>query len=424
MSSILFKTITIIDEDYNQKNEMYVGIKDRKIDYIGFEYKSGYEREYDGTNKCLIPAFYNAHAHSPMALLRGYAENMSLNDWLFKKIFPFEATLDEEDIYQSMLLSCAEMISFGCISTSDMYYKGEAMAKAVLESGIKSNISLGVTIYNEKEIKDEYTALIKEYGSISDRLKIDFSIHAPYTSTPKIVKKFSDMAVDYGCNMHIHLSETRQENIDCKTKYNLTPTEYFEKGGVFRVPTTAAHCVHLNDGDISILKKHGVTAATCPASNLKLASGICDVKRLIDNDINVALGTDSVASNNNLDMFDEMKLFALLPKGIKKDPTVITPSQCLYAASKAGAISQGRKDCGCIAVGNRADLAVIDMDRPHLTPIHDILNTLVYSANGSDVVLTMSDGKILYENGDFYTIDIEKVKAYARKRIKRTVNHE
>ncbi|OGO89516.1 MAG: hypothetical protein A2Y15_05715 [Clostridiales bacterium GWF2_36_10] len=415
---MIFKGITLVDENFCHQEAMFVGVTDNCIDYVGKEYKNGYKREYDGINKCLIPAFYNAHAHSPMVLMRGYAENLFLSDWLNNKIFPFEATLTEEDIYMSMLLSVAEMLSFGCISTTDMYFKGEAMAKAVIESGVKSNISLAATVYNSDALKKEYPALIKQYGNISDRLKIDISVHAPYTSTPELVKDFSDMAVDYGLNMHIHLSETEQENIECKKKYGLTPTEYFEKGGIFRVPTTAAHCVYLEDDDIEIIKKYNVTVATCPTSNLKLASGYCDVKRLFESGIKVALGTDSVASNNNLDMFGDMELFAILPKGIKRDPIVITPAQTLFAATRSGALSQGRDDCGCITVGNRADLSVINLDKPHLTPVHDILNTLIYSANGSDVVLTMSDGKILYENGEFKTIDIEKVKSYARKRIK------
>ncbi len=418
MNSMLFKSITIVDENFSQKNNMFVGVRNGRIDYIGCEYKAGYEREYDGANKCLIPGFVNAHAHSPMALLRGYAENMALSDWLFKKIFPFEATLTEEDVYYSSLLSFAEMISFGCVSTNDMYYKGEAMAKAVLESGVKSNISLAATVYNADALKTEYKELLASYKTYCDRLKVEISVHAPYTSNPEIVREFSEIAVMNGCNLHIHLSETLQENMECKEKYGCTPTEYFEKNGAFRVPVTAAHCVYLEDGDLEILKKHGATVATCPTSNLKLASGVCDVQRLLDYGINVAIGTDSVASNNNLDMFGEMKLFALLPKGIKKDPTLITPAQCLYAASRAGALSQGRVDCGVIAVGSRADLAVVDLERPHLTPVHDVLNNLVYSALGSDVVLTMADGKILFENGEFYTIDIEKVKAYANKRIK------
>ena len=419
MSSMLFKLITIVDEHFTQKDNMYVGVTDNRIDYVGAEYKAGYEREYDGVRKCLIPGFVNAHAHSPMALLRGYAENMALSDWLFKKIFPFEETLSEEDVYYSMLLSFAEMISFGCISTTDMYYMGDAMAKAVLESGVKSNISLAATVGNAEALKKEYEEMFEKYKDANGRLKIEVSVHAPYTSTPEIVRDFSEIAVKYGCNLHIHLSETLQENIDCKAKYGCTPTEYFEKNGAFRVPTTAAHCVYLEDGDIEILKQYNVTVATCPTSNLKLASGVCDVQKLLDSGVNVAIGTDSVASNNNLDMFGEMKLFALLPKGIQKDPTLVTPAQCLYAATRAGALSQGRADCGAIVVGNRADLAVVDLDKPHLTPVHDVLNTLVYSAIGSDVALTMADGKILYENGEFYTIDVEKVKHYARKRIKK-----
>ena len=220
--------------------------------------------------------------------------------------------------------------------------------------------------------------------------------------------------------MHVHVSETRLEHEECKQRHGgRTPARVLCDLGAFDVPATAAHCVWAEESDMEIFREKGVTVASCPVSNLKLASGVCDVPALMKKGIRVAVGTDSAASNNSLNFIEEMKFFALLNKEKKGDPTVITPAETLYAATRAGALSQGRNDCGLLKVGQRADLTVLDIRQPHMTPVHDLANNVVYSASGSDVVLTMADGRVLYRDGDFLTIDIEKTLAETENACRR-----
>jgi 5-methylthioadenosine/S-adenosylhomocysteine deaminase len=242
------------------------------------------------------------------------------------------------------------------------------------------------------------------------RVKTDMSLHAEYTSTPKVVAAVAAQCRELGLRMHIHLSETKQEHEACKLRHQgQTPTQYFEALDLFKNPTTAAHGIWLEPADFTILAEHGASIATNPVSNLKLASGICNVPYALQQGINVALGTDSVASNNNLNLFEEIKLHALLHKNTTGDPTLITPAQALQAATLCGARSQGRNNCGVIKEGYQADLAVIDTNQPYMKPAHNLLNNLVYSACGTDVCLTMVDGKVLYRDGEYPELDLEKI---------------
>lgn len=412
---MLIKNITLIDENFQVQENRYVGIDGQQITYISKEApKQDFGRVYDGTGKLLMSGFVNTHAHSPMTLMRGYGENLALQDWLNKKIFPFEDKLTGDAVYWGTLLAMAESIRFGIVSTTDMYYFSEDMIRAIDESGTKNNISRSVTCFDDSDLwslqsAKEMKSIYETYHNAADgRIKVDMSIHAEYTSTPKIVKQMAEYTQSIGANMHVHLSETKLEHEECKQRHGLTPAAYFNKLGLFETPTTAAHCVWLEDEDFEILWEKGVTAASNPVSNMKLASGVCNVPKLLASGINVTLGTDSVASNNSLNFIEEMKVFACAAKERLKDPTAVTPKQALKAATLAGAISQGREDCGSIKVGNKADLIVLDISGPHMHPVHDLINNLVYSASGSDIVMTMADGKILYENGQYTTIDIEK----------------
>ncbi len=413
---MLFKNITILNENSEIKENMYVGTEGKKIAYVGDHApEKNYGEEYDGKGKLLMPAFYNAHAHSPMTLMRGYGENLSLQDWLNTRIFPFEDHLDSEAVYNATLLAMAESLRYGIVSSSDMYYFCADMARAVEESGAKANISRAISQFEEGSIKDtprfkEAEEFVKEWhGAADGRILVDASIHAEYTNTLTSMAEVSEYAAKNNIIMHVHISETKQEHEECKNKYDgKTPAQLLNEIGAFETPAVAAHCIWTEDSDVEIFKEKGVTIATCPVSNLKLASGICDVRKYLENGINVAIGTDSVASNNSLNFIEEMKYFALLGKAKTGDPTVITPEQTIYAATRAGAIAQGRKDAGILAEGMTADLIVIDIDQPHMRPVHDLKNNLVYSASGSDVVLTMCDGKVLYKDGIFLTIDVEK----------------
>jgi len=426
---MLFKNIGILDENLEFKENMYVGIEGTKIEYIGTEMpKKAYGTTYDGKGKLLMSAFFNAHGHSPMTLMRGYGENMNLQDWLFKKIFPFEDHLDSAAVYSGTLLSMAESIRYGIVSTSDMYYFTDDMVKAVLDSGLKANISRAISHFDDtdpwegvrlKEMKQAF----ERYHNLNDgQIKIDCSIHAEYTNNLLSMRAVSDYANEVGTIMHIHISETESEHEDCKRKYGMTPIQLFESMGTWNTKSLAAHCVWIEGEDYDIIKKRGITVASNPVSNMKLASGVCNVPELLNRGINVAIGTDSVASNNSLDFFEEMKVFAMASKMQYKDPTVVTPKETIYAATRAGALAQGRENSGLVKEGFDADLIVVDVRKPNMMPVYDMLNNLVYSASGTDVVLTMCNGKVLYKDGDYKTIDLEKTYDLVEKSRKRILD--
>ncbi len=427
---MLFSDISVLDASFHCKPHQYVATEGKKIVYIGDEKPEGdFGELYNGHNRLLMSGLCNAHSHAAMTLLRGYAENLPLDRWLNERVFPFEDKIQNEDAYYSTLLAIAEMLRTGTTSFTDMYFFSEHVIKAVGESGIKCNFGRAITSFSDCDISEipsfrESEELVKTYHNAFDgRLKIDMSLHAEYTNRRTVMEQFAESVKAHGLRAHIHLSETEKEHEECKQRHGgLTPTELFAACGVFDVPTTAAHCVWVTDSDMDILKEKGVTVATNPASNLKLGSGVCNIYALLKKGINAALGTDSVASNNNLDMFREMYLCALLPKGFYRRPDVVSERDVLKMATQNGYAAQGRTDCGTIEVGNRADLIVVDLDTVHMCPHNDTVNHLVYAASGADVLLTMADGKALYKDGVYTTIDIEKVKREVEARTERIQN--
>ena len=419
---MLFCNIDLLDEHFALKKSQYVGVKDGKIAYIGAEPpKEDFGNYYDGKHRLLLPGFFNVHSHAPMTLLRGYAENLPLGRWLNEKVFPFEDKLTDEAVCCGTQLAIAEMLACGTVSFTDMYYFLDGMTRAILESGIKCNLSRGLTVFDDSDYetlpacRDNQRLLDEWHGMNNGRLLADLCIHGEYTSTPKVVEAVAAQAKARGARIHIHLSETQDEHEGCKQRHGMTPAAYMQARGIFDVPVTAAHCVWLEDEDFDILKNHGATVACCPASNLKLASGYANVPKMLERGINVALGTDGAASNNNLNILQDLYLFSTVYKGYFHDSTLITPAEALYAATRAGALSQGREDCGLIAVGMKADLCAINTDTPQFTPMTDAACNVVYAAQGADVCLTMVDGEILYRDGQYTTIDIERIKAEAQR---------
>lgn len=421
---MLFKDITILDEDLTIKEHMYVGVKGEEIHYIGEKMPKDelYGDSYDGKGKLLMSGFYNSHGHSPMTLMRGYGENMVLQDWLEKKIFPFEAKLTGEAVYWGTLLALAESLKFGIVSTTDMYYFCEDMVKAVSQVGAKVNLGRGIVNFSEADIGElegfqEAKSLFENYHNTDmGRIKIDMSLHAEYTSNAKTVRQLADYTKEVGAGMHVHISETQFEHEECKKRQGgMTPVAYLNSLGLFDQRTTAAHCVWVTQEDMDILKEKNVTVASCPASNMKLSSGICNISELLKREINVAIGTDSVASNNSLNFIEEMKIFAIGAKVRNNDPTPVTPTETLRATTLGGALGQGRKNCGKLMVGYKADCIVLDLNQPNMQPVHNLHNNLVYSASGNEVVLTMVDGKVLYRDGEYKTIDLEKTIHGVRK---------
>jgi 5-methylthioadenosine/S-adenosylhomocysteine deaminase len=419
---MLFKNITLIDENQNVRENMYVGIRDKKIAFIGDSKPyDDFGEVYGGEGKLLMSGFYNCHAHTPMTLLRGYGENLGLQDWLETRIFPFEGKLDGSAVYWATLLGLAESIRFGIISTTDMYNFCDEIARAFGEAKVKGNIGRAILSFTDEELREterfrECESLFKEYhNSFDGRIKIDMSLHAEYTSNPKTVRQLAEYTKEIGARMHVHVSETKFEHEECKKRHGKTPAAYLSELGLLDSPTTAAHCVHLEDEDMAIFKEKGVTVASCPVSNLKLASGTCNVPKLKALGINVAIGTDGVASNNSLNFIEEMKFFSLLHKGIFAEPAASSPRDTLFAATRAGALSQGREDGGLLKEGFAADLIMLDITKPNMNPAHDLVNNVVYSACGGDIIFTMADGEVLYRDGEYKTLDIEKVTAEAEK---------
>lgn len=422
---MLFKNISLVDENYNVKTNMNVATEGNAITYISDQVPEDYDGEiYNGNNKLMMPGFYNTHCHIPMTLLRGYGEGLPLDRWLFEKVFPFEARLTEDDCYWGTLLGAIELIKSGVVSFTDMYFNIEDMIRAINTSGLKANICHGASFNPKKphfrDIKaykdtDRLMNMLKQDSN--NRIKIDVGIHAEYTSNEGLVREIANYAKETNSIVHTHISETKKEQEECKNRHGLTPLEYFEKCGVLDQPTIAAHCVWIEGEDFNILKNKKVTAVHCISSNMKLGSGFAPVKKMLEMGINVAIGTDGASSNNNLNMMEEIHLASLVHKGINADPEFLPPKQMLKMATINGAISQGRYDSGSIKVGNRADIVIIDTDKAHLQPIFDILSNIIYSAQSNDICMTMIDGKVVYKDGVLTTIDSERV-VYESNRIK------
>ena len=417
----LFSHVTVVtmDERMSVWTDAFVGVTDGKISWLS---KKAPEEKpaqiIDGAGMVLMPGLINCHTHLPMSLLRGYADDLALQEWLNDYIFPREDHLDARCVKAATLLGIAECLRFGVTSVSDMYYFCEAEAEAIAESGIKANLSRGTSMFLGDDFDfetfpacQELVALHEKWHNFDNgRLKIECSIHAEYTSTYQLWDALSEYAVNNGLGMQVHLSETQKEHDGCVEKYGLTPAQLLDCHHVFDTRAVAAHCVHLTQEDMALLARRGVSAVHCPVSNLKLASGCADVMGMVRAGMNVCLGTDSVASNNNLDLFEEIKACSLMAKGRTGDPTAVPAEAALMMATVCGAKAQGReKECGMIKEGMDADLILLDFSQPHLIPCHNVLSHLVYAASGHDVVMTMVRGKILYAAGKYPTIDLGAV---------------
>ena len=400
-------------------------IEDDKISYVGDECLSDeqFDRTIDARGGIVMPGLVNSHTHTAMTLFRGYGDDMSLNDWLFNKIFPAEDKLYDEAVYYGSLLACAEMIKSGTTLFADMYFMNENTVRAVLESKINANISRCVTglgndyktrLLEAEELYDKYN------GAGGGAVNIEFSAHAIYTCSKEAIRAVGSAAQKRGAGVHIHLSETMKENRDCYSQYGKSPTEVFRDMDIFCGRVNAAHCVYLSENDMDILAENHVGVTHNPVSNLKLASGVANVKEMLEKGILVGVGTDGTASNNALDIFGEMKTAALLQKGMRLDPTLINANAAMLMATQSGAEILGRGgERGKLKKGMRADVIILDADAPNLFPVHNPESTVVYSACGNNVVTTIINGVIVMENRNLTTIDMEKVKAGVKKSIER-----
>lgn len=376
------------------------------------------DRVLDGSGMVALPGFINCHTHAAMTLLRSYADDMPLMKWLSEKIWPLEERLTPEDIYWGTMLCCLEMIKSGTTTFADMYFEMDQVALAVEKSGMRACLSRGMIGEgpNAQRAIDESVSLIEEWhGGAGGRIKAMFGPHAPYTCPPDYLKKVMELAGRYGVGIHIHVAETRDEIEQIRARYGASPVRHLEAAGLFELPVLAAHCVHLDEGDIEVLavKKAGV--AHCPESNMKLASGISPVTELLKSGAIVGLGTDGAASNNNLDMLEEMRSAALLQKVSTGDPMALPSFEALHMATRGGAQALGLPDVGQLKAGMKADLILVDFHRPHLYPQHDLIAHLVYAAQSADVDTVIINGEVVMEGRQVLTMDEEEVMAEAQR---------
>ena len=420
---MLFANIDILDENLEHRKNCFVGTEGSAITYVGATEPADAARfgeRYDGRGKLLMSAFYNTHAHTPMTLLRGYAENLPLQQWLNDMIWPFEAKMSTEKghHYWGCMLSQAEMLRYGVVGYTDMYFATVDRCEAAISAGMKANHSDGGTMcfvetdYDSLPVAEVNRQLFANYhGAADGRIRIDMCVHGEYTTPKGMIERCVAEAKANGAALHLHMSETKAEHEECKQRHDgMTPAQWLDSLGAFDVPVTAAHCVWVEPGDIALMARKGVNVSLNPASNMKLASGFSPVTALLDAGVNCSIGTDGMASNNTHNILQSAYLLACAQKGAALDPAIITPRQVLQMLTANGARAQGRPDCGVLAEGYRADLVAFDIDTPWMCPVYDMRTNLLYSANGADVVLTMCDGKVLYRDGAYLTIDIERTK--------------
>jgi 5-methylthioadenosine/S-adenosylhomocysteine deaminase len=359
----------------------------------------------------ILPGLINSHTHAAMSCFRGLADDLPLMDWLTQHIFPREAQLTKEIVYHSTLLSICEMIKSGTTSFNDMYLFTQEAARAAADAGMRAWI--GEAFFDFPS--PNYGALENGFAYVeelftryehSDLVTITVTPHAVYTCSPALLQRTAALAEKNNALYHIHLSETKDEVSGCVERYGCTPVRHLEQLGLLNERVVAAHCVMLDDEEIELLARRNVKVAHCSESNMKLASGIAPVQQMLNQCVIVGIGTDGSASNNNVDLFSEMSTAAKLHKVRDLDPTAMRAEAALRAATIGGAALLGAAtEIGSLAVGKKADIIMLDMNQPHLTPLHNPVSQLVYAAKGSDVLHSVINGRVVMRNRQLTTID-------------------
>lgn len=412
---IKFTNGLVLNKDFEiESTDVYVD--GGKIVKIG-ESTIKADRIYDLNGNLLMPSFKNAHTHSAMTFGRSFADDLPLSSWLNDKIFPLEAKLNGDDIYKLSKLAFLEYLTSGITACFDMYYFPENMAKASVDFGFRTVMCGAVN--NFKESVEKLEEYYNKYNNYDELVSYKLGFHAEYTTSKEIMQGISQLAEKYSAPVFMHSSETKSEVEGCIERYGKSPTALFDELGLFNYGGGAYHSVWVDDSDLEIYKKRGVWAVINAGSNCKLASGIAPVSKMMDIGINLAIGTDGPASNNALDMFREMYLIAATQKINDCDAASTDANAILKAATIGSAHCMGLGNCDVIDEGKTADLIVIDMHRPNMQPINNITKNIVYSGSKENVKMTMINGKILYENGEFINTDIERIYSEAQAIIDR-----
>lgn len=444
-SPLLIKDVTLVtptrNHDIRVLKNAHVSISDGIILYAGQDLEAAKKvfntdrspsstqkdvQEYSGSNRILLPTFANGHSHIPMSLMKNTADDMSLEDWLFNVILPREEKLVRSDIYGASLLGIAEMINGGIGASADMYFMSEETARAALDSGFRMNICHDGKIFENEKWRTDPAGLSdfkKQYHlSGNGLLRVSMMVHSIYLYPEFLYGELSELARSEEVSILVHLAETKTEVNNCYARYKMSPAEALEKFGIFDQPCIAAHGVHLSDRDREILFSHHVSVAHNPASNLKLASGVCDVNSLLKKGVNVCIGTDGSASNNGLDMYYEMKTASLIAKERYSDPEILKAGETLYMATRAGYSAMGFPECGIIEPGMSADMQLVRCDNPSVWPVGDPVSALVYGVPASAVETVMIGGVFVKYRGELKTIDFEKVMAETKRSAERIIH--
>lgn len=408
---MLIKNISVLDVISGKILEHQdIYIEGKLIKKIGENLKIEDDQIIDGENKLAVPGFVNAHTHLGMSLFRNYADDMELMEWLGEKIWPIEAKLNPEDVYIGSLMSMAEMIKSGATTFCDMYFPIEPVYCAMEEIGIRGAITRGMMDVEDGSISiREHKEGYKKYnGALDGRVTLFPGPHAIYTSSTEYLKEVIEVAKEYGGRINIHLSETETEVKDSLEKYNMTPIEYVNSLGLLELPTVAAHCVHITDEEIEIVKGKEFYPVYNPSSNLKLASGFTPVKKLLANGLKVCLGTDGSSSNNNQNMLEEIHIASIVNKAVEMDPKAVKAIEVLRMATINGAEALNI-NAGAIEEGRLADISIFDLNSLNFTPKNNLISALCYSASSEDIKTVIIDGKIVLDDRKFVNIDEDKL---------------
>ena len=422
MSKLLLKNIELLDTPNGEAN--VIAVEDGKISYIGKDLPDSFAADevIDGKGMLATAGMVNTHGHVSMTLLRSYADDMALMDWLENKIWPIEAKMNAKDIYWGAMLGIAEMLKSGTTCFADMYCFMDDVARAVAETGIRANLSRGlIGLAPDKDDKlAENTQLVKDWqGYDNGRIRITYGPHAPYTCPVEYLQKVIEAAQANNAEIQMHLCETKGEVENCIKEHGVTPIKLMDQLGMFEQGTIAAHCVYLTEDDMDIMAAKNVRVAHNPQSNLKLASGIAPVARMLEKRICVGLGTDGASSNNNLDMLEECRAAAMLHKTTTLNPLAVPAAQAWDMATVNGAKVLGFDELGKLSVGQQADIVLWNMHKPYWYPRHNKLSLLVYAANSSDADTVIVNGKVVLQNGSMTLFDEEKIYAEANLRAQK-----
>ena len=422
--SILIKNALILSPNTNFVGKQSILIEDNIITQISPKIEVNADKTINAEGKIVLPGLINTHTHLSMTLFRGLADDLSLDSWLNDHIWPMEANLNSEYCYIGALLGAVELIKSGTTTFSDMYFFMEDVAKAVMDCGIRAVLSYGMIDFGDEEKRKNELGknleLFEKCNQENGRIKVFLGPHSPYTASEELLLETRKLADKYNMGIHIHVSETKKEINDILDAKGSRPFEYLNQIGFLGPDVLAAHCVWLNDEEIQIIKKHNVKVSHNPCSNMKLASGIAPVMKLIENGICVSIGTDGASSNNNLDLIEELKTASLLQKVSTLNPKALSSDEAIEMATIKGAEALGlENEIGSIEIGKKADIILIDTNSANMVPNSSSLSSnIIYAANGSNVDTTICDGKILMENKKLTFLDEEEIYKKARKAIK------